>query len=83
MTNSKFQSSILVSVTAELWNRKDIKPGQWFRSMDGTRGQYLGTTSTGNVVVRFQNHKFGTKGDGRQDARDNKTLRNYAKAFGG
>jgi hypothetical protein len=39
------------------------KVGQWVL-IDGTiRGQYLGRTETGAVVVRYQNGKFGSLAD--------------------
>lgn len=56
-----------------------LKVGQWF-SIDGAdqRGQYLGTTTAGVTVVRWQKAgKFE-----RRDAVANKHLRAYAKVYG-
>lgn len=55
-----------------------IKPGQWVKTIGGARGQYLGQTQSGVVVVRFQPGKFGA----RRDTRNNATLRAYAKDYG-
>jgi hypothetical protein len=61
-----------------------IKPGQWIECM-GARGQYLGTTTTGTVIVRWQKEgrKFGQGGtDHTKDARANAVMRDYAKNYG-
>lgn len=56
-----------------------MKPGQWvsFAGSD-TRGQFLGITQAGVVVVRYQPGVFGAK----RDTRNNATLRQYAKDYG-
>lgn len=51
-----------------------IKPGQWV-SIDGqTRGQFLGKTKVGVIVIRYQSGSFGAK----KDTHSNKLLRQYA-----
>jgi hypothetical protein len=55
-----------------------LKPGQWFALESGQRGQYLGTTSKGVQVVRYQPDTFGKK----RDTQGNKILRQYAKSYG-
>ena len=63
--------------TAGLQNNPP-KPGQWVL-IDGTiRGQYLGRTKTGAIVVRYQNGKFGS----RADTKSNHYLRQFAKVNG-
>lgn len=62
------------------YNFNGIQPGQWVRLEDGTRGQYLGTTAAGSVVVRWQQQdapKFA-----KRDAQANKPLRAFAKRYG-
>ena len=51
-----------------------IKPGQWI-SIDGqTRGQFLGKTKAGVIVIRYQSGNFGAK----KDTQSNHLLRQYA-----
>ena len=61
------------------YNFAGIKAGQWV-SIDDQRGQYMGTTAAGSVVIRWQ------QADGRtfskRDAQANKPLRAYAKRYG-
>lgn len=55
-----------------------VKPGQWVQTETGSRGQYLGTTERGVVVIRWQNGgKFQ-----KVDAINNHNLRQYAKTYG-
>lgn len=61
-----------------------IKPGQWIEAM-GARGQYLGTTTAGTVIVRWQKEgrKFGQGGTDRtKDAKANAVMRQYARNYG-
>lgn len=52
-----------------------IKPGQWVRDINsGIRGQYLGKTQAGTIVIRWQNAKFGS----RADCTSNHLLRQFA-----
>lgn len=51
----RYQPTILVS---SIGNFEGIKPGQWVQIETGARGQYLGHTKTGVVVIRWQNGKF-------------------------
>ena len=51
----KYQPTILVS---SIGNFDGIKPGQWVQIETGSRGQYLGHTKSGAVVIRWQNGKF-------------------------
>jgi hypothetical protein len=55
-----------------------IKPGQWVADSTGIRGQYLGKTRAGTIVIRWQNGKFGS----RADTRSNHLLREFAKVNG-
>lgn len=72
----EFKRTLLVSSVAGFTG---IKPGQWIQIETGSRGQYMGTTSSGAAVVRWQqgNAKFD-----RKDAMNNKHLRNFAKVYG-
>jgi hypothetical protein len=55
-----------------------IKPGQWVKDINSdVRGQYLGKTDTGTIVIRWQNAKFS-----KRDAKNNKHLRRFAKTYG-
>lgn len=65
-------------VTATTLQRNPPKAGQWVL-IDGTiRGQYLGRTETGAVVVRYQNGKFGSLAD----TKSNHYLRMFAVVNG-
>jgi hypothetical protein len=61
------------------YNFAGLRVGQWI-SIDDQRGQYLGTTAAGSVVIRWQ------QADGRtfskRDAQANKPLRAFAKRYG-
>lgn len=55
-----------------------MKPGQWFRWNNGSRGQWLGKTKAGVDAVRYQGGKFGKLADTTR----NKLLRKWAKQHG-
>lgn len=56
-----------------------IKPGQWVQDINcGIRGQYLGKTQHGTIVIRWQNNKFGKLAD----CKSNHYLREFAKVNG-
>lgn len=57
--------------------KPQLQPGQWVQDATGIRGQYLGHTAQGTVVIRWQNGKFASK-----DARNNKHLRRFAVTYG-
>lgn len=67
--------------TLFLLNAANIKAGlqvgQWVQDATGARGQYLGKTDAGVVVIRWQNNKFA-----KRDAVNNKHLRRFAKVYG-
>jgi hypothetical protein len=50
-------------VTAASLQSDPPKIGQWVLIDGAIRGQYLGRTKTGAVVVRYQNGKFGSLAD--------------------
>ena len=50
------------------------KIGQWVLIDGAIRGQYLGRTETGAVIVRYQNGKFGKLAD----TKSNHYLRQFA-----
>lgn len=54
------------------------KAGQWVLIDGQTRGQYLGKTRAGVIVVRYQNGRFGSKAD----TKSNHYLRQFAKVNG-
>ena len=56
------------------------KVGQWIVNDYGQRGQFLGVTWAGVVVVRYQQND-GAKFS-KRDAKNNKTLRAFAKNYG-
>lgn len=60
------------------FNFSGIKPGQWVQTENGQRGQYLGCTRQGTVVIRWQPGIFGAP----RDTRNNRNLRQYAKDYG-
>jgi len=57
--------------------KAQLQAGQWVSDATGVRGQYLGTTNSGTVVVRWQNGRFAKK-----DATNNKHLRRFAVTYG-
>lgn len=61
------------------YNFNGIQPGQWV-ALDDQRGQYLGTTRAGTVVIRWQQQDAPSFG--KRDAKANKPLRQYAKQYG-
>jgi hypothetical protein len=71
----KYVSTVAVFSTDDF---RALKPGQWVQTVGGARGQYLGVTQSGVVVVRYQPGVFGSK----RDTRNNATLRQYAKDYG-
>ena len=58
-------------------NIRGLQPGQWVQDATGARGQYLGKTDTGAIVVRWQNGKVE-----KRDAMNNRNLRRFAKVYG-
>lgn len=54
-----------------------LQAGQWVQDSTGIRGQYLGETDSGTIVIRWQNAKFS-----KRDAINNKHLRRFAKTYG-
>ncbi len=79
----KFTKTFRVTDLDSLTN-SNVRPGQWVECM-GVRGQYLGTTRAGVVVIRYQNEgrKFGQGGTDRtKDARANAVMRDYARNYG-
>lgn len=69
----KYQPTILAS---SIGNFEGIKPGQWVQIETGDRGQYLGHTETGKVVIRWQNGKFCQVN--QNDVFNNRWLRKFA-----
>lgn len=72
---ARFQKTKLISHVQEL---NSIQSGQWIAFDSGQRGQYLGKTEHGTLIVRYQHDKFGQ----RKDWHGNKLLRQYAKENG-
>ena len=54
------------------------KVGQWVKNDFGQRGQFLGVTLSGALVIRWQTYKAFSK----TDALANKPLRQFAKIYG-
>ena len=71
----QFQSTKFV--TLQSLENNPPKVGQWVNIDGSLRGQYLGTTSRGTLVIRYQNNKFA-----KRDAMGNKHLRAFAKNYG-
>ena len=71
----QYKPTMLVSTTA---NMRALRAGQWIVTDMGQRGQYLGTTQRGTVVVRWQQSDSFAK----VDAKANKPLRQFAKVYG-
>ena len=61
-------------VTAASLQNTPPKAGQWVLIDGMVRGQYLGRTNTGAVIVRYQNGKFGSMAD----TKSNHYLRMFA-----
>ena len=75
---NRFGPELFLANVANL-RTDQIKPGQWVRDINSNiRGQYLGKTSTGAIVIRWQNNKFGSKAD----CKSNHLLRQFAKVNG-
>lgn len=69
-THGQFVSTILVSSIGEF---SRVKVGQWVQTETGSRGQYLGQSRAGVVVIRWQASKFT-----KADAYNNAHLRRFA-----
>ena len=54
------------------------KIGQWVMMDSGIRGQYLGKTKAGAIVIRWQNGNFGNAAD----TKSNHYLRRFALVNG-
>lgn len=65
-------------ITSQQLENNPPKVGQWVLIDGNVRGQYLGTTKAGSIVVRYQNGKFGSKAD----TKSNHYLRQFAKING-
>jgi hypothetical protein len=76
MQNTLFTSTKFV--TLQQLENNPPKVGQWVLIDGATRGQYLGRTRAGVVVMRYQNGKFGSKAD----TESNHYLRQFAKVNG-
>lgn len=70
-----YKPTMLVSTTAAMHT---LRAGQWVITDMGQRGQYLGTTSRGTVVIRWQQSETFKK----VDAKANRPLRQFAKVYG-
>lgn len=68
---ARFTKTVFLASPAQL---STVKIGNWVEFDSGIRGQYLGTTSHGTIVIRYQNDKFGKA----RDTEGNKLLRRYA-----
>ena len=73
--SSLFKSTVLISNIKEL---DKLKAGQWVKFDSGSRGQYLGKTESGNIIIRYQSGKFGKP----KHTNGNHLLRQYAKENG-
>lgn len=71
----KYGKTLFVLNAANL--KAQLQPGQWVQDATGVRGQYLGHTAQGTIVIRWQDAKFAKK-----DARNNKHLRRFAVTYG-
>lgn len=71
----KFGKTLFVLNAANL--KAQLQAGQWVQDATGVRGQYLGHTAQGCIVVRWQNERFSKK-----DAINNKHLRRFAVTYG-
>jgi len=69
---AKFGKTVLFSGTEK------VQAGQWVRTELGARGQYLGKTDSGAIVVRWQASGVFAK----RDAMNNHNLREFAKVYG-
>ena len=71
----QYGKTLFVINAANLKNQ--LQAGQWVQDSTGIRGQYLGETDSGTIVIRWQNGKFS-----KRDAKNNKNLRRFAKVYG-
>jgi hypothetical protein len=77
MAQIKYGKTLLLSNLVN-FKHEFFKAGQWIADTNtGVRGQYLGVTDTGTIVIRWQNAKFS-----KRDAKNNKYLRRFAKTYG-
>ncbi len=74
----KNQFKSTVYVTLQQLQDNPPKAGQWILIDGQTRGQYLGKTRAGVIVVRYQNGRFGSNAD----TKSNHYLRQFAKVNG-
>ena len=75
---NKYGPTLFLSNVANL-KTDNIKPGQWVRDINcGIRGQYLGKTAAGVIVIRWQEKRFGKLAD----CKSNHYLRQFAKVNG-
>ena len=75
---NKYGPELFLANVANL-RTDQVKPGQWVRDINcNIRGQYLGVTSAGTIVIRWQNAKFGKLAD----CKSNHYLRQFAKVNG-
>jgi hypothetical protein len=72
----QYQKTLQISYVGEF---PSLRIGQWFQFTEtAQRGQYLGKTRFGTIVVRWQQRRVFRK----PDARGNKQLRAFAKTNG-
>jgi hypothetical protein len=76
MQNNLFKATQFI--TLQQLENNPPKIGQWVLIDGATRGQYLGKTKAGVIVMRYQNGKFGSKAD----TKSNHYLRQFAKVNG-
>lgn len=75
---NRFGPTLMLSNVANL-KTELIRPGQWVSDINcGIRGQYLGKTNSGAIVIRWQNGKFGK----HADTKSNNLLREFARVNG-
>ena len=76
MKNAQYTTTKLVSTSDDI-AFKNMKPGQWICTDMQQRGQFLGITDSGAIVIRWQRQKFA-----KRDAINNKHLRRFARTYG-
>lgn len=72
---TQYTKTVLVSSIDTDFN---LRIGQWVTTETGSKGQYLGKTRAGVMVVRWQNREKFAK----VDAKANRPLRQFAKLYG-
>jgi hypothetical protein len=78
MAQIKYGKTLLLSNLAN-FKAEYFKAGQWVSDVNtGVRGQYLGVTTEGVIVIRWQHGKFGRLAD----TKSNKYLRQFARVNG-